>query len=122
MDDDFNTSGALVPLFELAKALKRASNLIVHAGQADSDAVPLRQQWQSLVALAQVLGLEVSAADARTPALALDAADIETKIQQRREAKQAKKYAEADQIREQLSAQGVVLVDKPGGVTEWHRA
>ncbi|MGF1537767.1 MAG: cysteine--tRNA ligase [Elainellaceae cyanobacterium] len=122
MDDDFNTSSALVPLFELAKDLKRASNLIVHAGQADRDADQLRQQWQTLTCLAQVLGLQVSPDEQEEPAVTLGDAEIEAKIQQRRAAKQAKNYAEADQIREQLSAQGVVLVDKPGGVTEWHRA
>ncbi|MGF1512334.1 MAG: cysteine--tRNA ligase [Elainellaceae cyanobacterium] len=122
MDDDFNTSGALVPLFELAKALKRASNLIVHAGQADSDAQYLRQQWQTLICLAQVLGLQIQPDEAGAPEPTLTAAAVEAKIQQRRAAKQAKDYARADEIREQLSAQGVVLVDKPGGVTEWHRA
>ncbi|MEO0407819.1 MAG: cysteine--tRNA ligase [Cyanobacteria bacterium P01_A01_bin.135] len=121
MDDDFNTSGALVPLFELAKELKRAGNVIVHSGEPDRNPEALRQQWQTLVCLAQVLGLEASAQDVEQPTAALDDAAIEAKIAQRRAAKQAKNYAEADQIREELSGLGVVLVDKPGGVTEWHR-
>ncbi|MGB3616051.1 MAG: cysteine--tRNA ligase [Elainellaceae cyanobacterium] len=122
MDDDFNTSGALVPLFELAKDLKRTGNLIVHDGTVQHDAATLRQQWQTLVCLAQVLGLQVSAEDVEQPVATLDDAEIEAKLQQRRDAKQAKNYAKADQIRDELSAQGVVLVDKPGGVTAWHRA
>ncbi|MEM6352258.1 MAG: cysteine--tRNA ligase, partial [Cyanobacteria bacterium P01_D01_bin.14] len=51
----------------------------------------------------------------------LSDAEIETKITQRREAKQAKNYAEADNIRDELSSLGITLIDKPGGVTEWHR-
>ena len=58
MDDDFNTAGALAVLFELAKDLRRAGNLITHAGKADRESNVLRQQWQTLVCLAQVLGLE----------------------------------------------------------------
>jgi cysteinyl-tRNA synthetase len=65
MDDDFNTAGALAVLFDLAKELRRAGNLMTHAGQADTDAGSLRQQWQTLVCLAQVLGLEAQPRDPR---------------------------------------------------------
>jgi hypothetical protein len=37
MDDDFNTAGGLAVLFDLAKELRRAGNLITHAGEADTD-------------------------------------------------------------------------------------
>jgi cysteinyl-tRNA synthetase len=37
MDDDFNTAGGLAVLFDLAKDLRRAGNLITHAGEADTD-------------------------------------------------------------------------------------
>ena len=121
MDDDFNTSGGLVPLFELAKELKRASNVMIHSGKADRPAALLQQQWQTLVCLAQVLGLGASPDDVASPAAALGDTEVEAKIAQRRAAKQAKNYAEADQIRDDLSALGIVLVDKPGGITEWHR-
>jgi cysteinyl-tRNA synthetase len=50
MDDDFNTAGALAVLFDLAKELRRAGNLITHAGKADTASDVLRQQWQTLVA------------------------------------------------------------------------
>jgi len=42
-------------------------------------------------------------------------------IQARIAAKKAKNYAEADRIRDELKAQGIILVDTPQGV-KWHRA
>ena len=47
---------------------------------------------------------------------------IDAAIAARKAAKAAKDYAEADRIRDELAAQGVELIDKPGGVTEWIRA
>ena len=49
------------------------------------------------------------------------AADIEALIAERAAAKKAKDFGRADEIRDGLKVQGVVLEDKPGGVTEWRR-
>ncbi|MEP7155733.1 MAG: cysteine--tRNA ligase [Betaproteobacteria bacterium] len=46
---------------------------------------------------------------------------IEDLINDRNAAKKSKDFAAADAIRKQLDAMGVVLEDKPGGVTEWRR-
>ncbi|MEB3356398.1 MAG: cysteine--tRNA ligase [Synechococcales bacterium] len=122
MDDDINTPGAIAVLFDLAKDLKRAGNLIVHEGKADTDAQTLRQQWQTLMVLATVLGLSAqpdTADDSQDGALT--DAEVEALIQQRLDAKKSKNFAEADRIRNWLKDQGVALIDKPGGVTEWHR-
>ena len=121
MDDDFNTAGGLAVLFDLAKDLRRAGNLITHTGQADSDSDTLRQQWQTLVCLAQVLGLEAQPEAATEASSGLADADIEALLTQRREARAAKNFAEGDRIRDLLQAQGITVIDKPGGVTEWHR-
>ncbi|MGJ3245351.1 MAG: cysteine--tRNA ligase [Elainellaceae cyanobacterium] len=119
MDDDFNTSGGLAVLFELAKASQKESNRLTHEGKTAVDAQTLRAHWQTLVCLAQILGLEATPDREKSPSLSLSEQDIDAKIQQRREAKKAKNYAEADRIRDELASQGVVLIDKPGGVTEW---
>ncbi|MEO1404651.1 MAG: cysteine--tRNA ligase [Cyanobacteria bacterium J06635_1] len=121
MDDDFNSPGAVAVLFDLAKELRRQGNLILHQGQAETDAKTLRQQWQTLVCLAQVLGLEASAEPEPLGESDLSDADIDAKIEQRQAAKLAKDFATADQIRDELSALGITLIDKPGGVTDWHR-
>jgi cysteinyl-tRNA synthetase len=122
MNDDINSPGALAVIFELAKDLRRAGNMITHAGQTETAPQTLRQQWQTLVVLAQVLGLEAKPEAAPQSSLksSLSEADITALIEQRQAAKQAKDFAESDRIRATLKAQGIVLIDKPGGVVEWH--
>ncbi|MGB3310392.1 MAG: cysteine--tRNA ligase [Nodosilinea sp.] len=121
MDDDFNTAGGLAVLFDLAKDLRRAGNLITHTGEADTDSATLRQQWQTLVCLAQVLGLEAQPNAEESMAGGLSDDEIDALLTQRREARAAKNFAEGDRIRDRLQAEGITLIDKPGGITEWHR-
>ncbi|MBW4482059.1 MAG: cysteine--tRNA ligase [Tildeniella torsiva UHER 1998/13D] len=131
MDDDFNTPVALAVILDLAKSLNRAANLRMHEGSPDESPLALQQKWITLVELAKVLGLE---ADISEPGSAGDASsrnnssqenlsnnEIEELVTQRREARVAKDFAESDRIRDLLQAEGITLIDKPGGVTEWHR-
>ena len=121
MDDDLNTSAALSVLFELARPLRGLANRLERgdASAATEAAAPeLRAQASLLLELAAVLGLKHEGqAAVGGPS---DAA-IEDLIEQRQAAKAARDFAGADLIREQLKAQGIELIDKPGGVTEWLR-
>jgi cysteinyl-tRNA synthetase len=47
--------------------------------------------------------------------------EIEALVQERSDAKGVKDFKRADDIRTNLSAVGVLLEDKPGGVTHWQR-
>lgn len=120
VDDDFNFPGGLAILFELAKELRRQGNLLVHQGKTDTPPEQLQQHWHTLVALAQVLGLEAQWREETTVNDGLSDGEIDSMIQQRQAARKAKNFAEADSIRNRLQVQGITLIDSPDG-TRWHR-
>ncbi|MBS1186336.1 MAG: cysteine--tRNA ligase [Burkholderiaceae bacterium] len=108
MNDDFNTPLAISVLFELATEVNRSKSARL-AGQ--------------LKALAGVIGLLQRAPQQFLQGDGdIDEAAVLAQIDARIAAKKAKNFAEADRIRAELLAQGIVLEDKPGNVTEWRRA
>ncbi|WP_088240810.1 cysteine--tRNA ligase [Calothrix rhizosoleniae] len=119
-DDDFNFTGGLAVLFELAKELRREGNILVHEGKTQTDSIELHQQWHTLVTLAQVLGLEATQESETSQTDGLSDIEIEALIQQRQEARKNKNFAESDRIRDELKAQGITLIDSKEG-TRWHR-
>jgi len=121
VDDDFNFAGGLPVLFELAKALEREGNILVHEGKTETPASELEKQWHTLVTLANVLGLEAQPEVSEEPTDGLSDEDIEAMIQQRAEARKRRDFAEGDRIRNELQAKGITLIDQSGGVTRWHR-
>ncbi|HWT54978.1 MAG TPA: cysteine--tRNA ligase [Rhodocyclaceae bacterium] len=111
MNDDFGTSEALAVLFDLANLVNRDNDPgIAHQLRALGGVLGLLQRD------AQVF---LQAAPAAADGLANEA--IEALIVARVEAKKARNFAESDRIRDELKAAGIVLEDKPGGVTEWRR-
>mgnify|MGYP001313370032 CR=1 FL=1 len=139
MDDDFNTGGAVGILFETLSALNRwadARKLDDPGASADAKAEFARQAgvlremssilglfWQPVVEskgdaslLESLRGL---AAELHVPAGADVDAAMAALIQARADARKAKNFALADQIRKRLTDLGVTLEDRPGGKTDW---
>jgi cysteinyl-tRNA synthetase len=108
MNDDFNTPEAMAVLFDLANELNKTRDSKVAA---------------QLKGLANLLGLLNRNPESFLKAGNADSDEL-SKIEQlilaRTEAKQAKNFLEADKIRQDLMAQGVILEDSPQGTT-WRR-
>ena len=108
MDDDFNTADALAAIFELVKFAN------TNANDASSGAFVTALK-KEIVALSDVLGLQVEKEEEN-----LDA-EIEKMIEERQAARKARDFKRADEIRDELLAQGIILEDTREGV-KWKRA
>jgi cysteinyl-tRNA synthetase len=113
MDDDFNTPEAVAVLFEVAKAINKAES-------TDS----ARANAAILVELGGVLGiLQQAPSEFLTAAVGDETQDdalIEQLILERKQAREDKNWARADEIRDQFNDMGIVLEDKEGK-TLWRR-
>ncbi|MCL7721807.1 cysteine--tRNA ligase [Actinobacillus pleuropneumoniae] len=114
MGDDFNTPGALAVLFEVAREVNKLKT--EDMAKANGLAVRLKE-------LAGVLGLLYQDPEAflQGDADNDEVAEIEALIKQRNEAKAAKNWAVADEVRDKLKAMNIVLEDTPNGTT-WRKA
>ena len=109
LDDDLNTADAIAAVFELVRDI----NVSVLGATASRETV--QAAMGAFDELTGVLGLVYNRAEK-----SLDS-EIEALIEARTAARKAKNWAEADRIRDELKAQGIVLEDTPNGV-KWHRA
>jgi cysteinyl-tRNA synthetase len=114
MNDDFNTPEAIAVLFDLASEVNRAQGAEKQmlAGTLKSLGTTLNFLQCDPTTFLQAGSKQDSG---------LSTPQIEEKIAERIAAKQAKDFTKADLIRKALLDQGVVLEDKPGGLTEWRR-
>ena len=111
LEDDLNTPQALAELARIAGEARKA---------ATPDA---RARLKSeLLGAGLALGLLQQAPEAwfNRGAGDVDDARIQTLVEERATAKQARDFARADAIRDQLAAEGIALEDTPQGV-RWKR-
>jgi len=108
MEDDFNTADAISAIFELVKFANTNAN-------ADSSRAYVDALYAQLDKMAEICGLIL---EKKTEILD---EEIEKLIQERQDARKAKNFARADEIRNQLLEQGIVLEDTREGV-KWKRA
>ena len=108
MDDDFNTADAISAVFELVRFAN--ANVTQQSTKAYVEAV-----YRELLKLADILGLILEKEKE------ILAEDVEKLIEERQAARKAKDFARADEIRDTLLAQGIILEDTREGV-KWKRA
>ena len=108
MDDDLNTADGIAAVFELVRDI---NTLVIGKGQSKSTAEYAAKIFDELTG---VLGLVYNR---KTETLD---ADIDAMIEARTQARKSKNWAEADRIRDELKAMGIVLEDTAQGV-KWHR-
>ncbi len=124
MDDDFNTALAIGHFYDMARVLNR----ILHQPGPDPtlDRSLLSLGRDSFRSKGAVLGLFQSEPELyldgkkqkRMGRASLDEADISRLIREREDARRSKDWKRADQIRDDLAAQNILLEDGPDG-TRW---
>jgi cysteinyl-tRNA synthetase len=128
MDDDFNTPEAIAVLQMLTREINSAKD-----ARDGARAAALGAELRSLAGVLGVtvtpqewfsLGSRLMAEGSPQPAggAALTDAEVARRIEARIAARKAKNWAEADRIRDELAAAGVILEDKPDGTTVTRRA
>ncbi|MCP9826404.1 cysteine--tRNA ligase [Synechococcus sp. EJ6-Ellesmere] len=123
MDDDLNTSAALAVLFELGRPLRALARRLERGSAPSDEDRGLQGRWQLLQELCGVLGLKQEAGSGAQPGAGdgPDPGQIQALISERLAARQQKRYPEADAIRDRLRSEGIELIDRPDGTTEWIR-
>ena len=103
MDDDINTADALAAIFDMVRDIN--SQLNPHSSKQFAE-----KAYALLDELTGVLGLL-----RKDPRQELDP-EIKALIEKRQQARKAKNWALADQIRDELKSRGIILEDTPQGV------
>jgi cysteinyl-tRNA synthetase len=130
MDDDLNTSGAIAAF----QGLKGDLNKLLNQGLSTAARKAAREEfrnlgatfglfqldkWQFSSAVSETLSTKTD--ETATARSVITATDVERLLKERNEARSRKDFNRADEIRKSLSAQGIIIEDKPDGTTRWKR-
>jgi cysteinyl-tRNA synthetase len=108
MDDDLNTPQALAAIFDLCRKMNRTRS----DGNDVSAAAALVRE------LTGVLGMTLVAPPQKNEGLS--DSEVETLVQERKDARAEKRWGDADAVRDKLDAAGITITDT-GGETAWSR-
>ena len=116
LEDDFNTPQALASLYELIREINRWTQTENFLFNQEAKEV-LTSATEVIVKLGQILGLFL---ENEVNSVGITEAEIEELVTQRVQAKRDKNWALADQIRNELKAEGIILEDTAQGA-RWKR-
>ena len=121
LDSDFNTAAALAHLFELSRAINRLGNHKKAKKRAGPIVAPALDAFalcgEALGLMTQTsLAFDEEVKQKRLAALGVDPARVDALLNDRTDARNAKDWARADAIRDELDSLGVVVMDAAEGV------
>ncbi|SFM38388.1 cysteine--tRNA ligase [Salibacterium qingdaonense] len=108
MDDDFNSANGITVLFDLIKT----ANLYLEEKQTSKEV--LTSFLDTIREIGSALDIKVETSEGM-----LDE-EIEALMEERVQARKSRNFARADEIRDHLKEQGIILEDTPQG-TRWKR-
>lgn len=121
LDDDFNTPKAYAVIFDAVRDVNRALD------SATPDQTVIAAWVAFRTVFTHVLGFGGSASadylsrqsERATLKAGVDPVQIEQLLADRKNARAAKDFKKSDAIRDQLTAMGITIKDRPDGTTEW---
>lgn len=122
MNDDFNTAKVIGQVFELVREINKKLDKSKNLSQTFIDG--FNSYIRNIDDVLNLFGMDPEAyfkevKDKTLGSNNVDASEVESLIQKRKEARQNKDWKLADEVRDQLASMGVQLKDNPDGTTTW---